>query len=66
MSDERQGPSESVSSAEQVEVAYANNSVQAAMIQVLLESGGIPSVLQALGVTARSSASEPWRPALSG
>lgn len=50
MPDERQSPSEHLNSAEQVEVAYANDSIQAAMIQGLLENGGIPSVLQALGV----------------
>jgi hypothetical protein len=33
-----------------VEVAYANDRIEAEMIQGLLESGGVPSALQALGV----------------
>jgi len=33
-----------------VEVAYANDRIEAEMIQGLLENGGVPSALQALGV----------------
>jgi hypothetical protein len=33
-----------------VQVAYANDRIEAEMIQGLLENGGVPSVLQALGV----------------
>ena len=50
MPDEHQNLSKNVNSGEQVEVAYANDAVEAAMIQGLLENRGIPSVLQALGV----------------
>lgn len=35
---------------ELVKVAYAQNQAEAEMIQGLLENGGVPSVLQALGV----------------
>ena len=34
----------------QVSVAHANNAIEAEMIQGLLKDGGIPSVLQSLGV----------------
>jgi len=37
-------------SGELVEVAYAKDPAEAGMIQGLLENGGIPSVLQALGI----------------
>src|SRR5258705_10225486 len=50
MSGKRQDPGQIVTSGELVEVAYANDQGEAAMIQGLLESGGIPSVLQPLGV----------------
>lgn len=40
----------SVGSGELVKVAYANDRIEAEMIQGLLESGGVPSALQALGV----------------
>jgi len=44
------GAKDDGASGELVEAAYAKDRVEAQMIQGLLENGGIPSVLQALGV----------------